>query len=332
MMNLQIVRNLNECRALWEQEMPRDNVTDLWEFRDCFQRHYKRSLVFLKVTDRSRVTGLLPLSYIEETRSYGYFPGEIWDGKTWIEQNRIIARTTNAREAFHDWLTHNREAYHLRYLLPSATGPAGGEAVDEIGYLFMPREYNYDFDNYMAAFSTKSAKNIRAECGRIEARGISYRFDRMEDFDLMIRMNLERYRTYSYFGDSRFLNSFRDIMIYFASQGWLRMTTILVAGKAAAVDLGCLYNGTYTLMAGGTSAEFPGIAKVINLFHIRRACQERFKKVDFLCGDFSWKARFHLKPRPLYVSTNIAVEVPVPLGDRPEFMQKPLITDRAARQ
>jgi hypothetical protein len=30
-------------------------------------------------------------------------------------------------------------------------------------------------------------------------------------------------------------------------------------------------------------------------------------RVDFLCGDFSWKALFHLAPRPLYRLSSASV-------------------------
>ena len=69
--------------------------------------------------------------------------------------------------------------------------------------------------------------------------------------------------------------------------------------------MACLYRGTYTVLAGGTAAAFPGVAKLINFHHLERACRERFQLVDFLCGDFTWKIMFHLTPRPLYLLSNL---------------------------
>jgi hypothetical protein len=31
------------------------------------------------------------------------------------------------------------------------------------------------------------------------------------------------------------------------------------------------------------------------------ACEQKLDRVDFLCGDFNWKAMFHLSPVPLYL-------------------------------
>ena len=79
------------------------------------------------------------------------------------------------------------------------------------------------------------------------------------------------------------------------------MVTITVDDEPAAIDLGSLYSGMLTMLAGGTNGKFPGIAKLINMHHIRFACDERLDSVDFLCGDFNWKTLFHLTPSPLYL-------------------------------
>jgi hypothetical protein len=34
----------------------------------------------------------------------------------------------------------------------------------------------------------------------------------------------------------------------------------------------------------------------------------RFEQIDFLCGDFGWKERFHLEPRQLFMSSKVAFE------------------------
>jgi CelD/BcsL family acetyltransferase involved in cellulose biosynthesis len=83
------------------------------------------------------------------------------------------------------------------------------------------------------------------------------------------------------------------------------MTAVLMDGRVAAVDMGCIYKGDYKLLAGGTHSDYPGVAKAINLYHMQEACNNKYKTVDFLCGDFAWKKLFHLTPRPLYEVSNI---------------------------
>ena len=130
---------------------------------------------------------------------------------------------------------------------------------------------------------------------------LTLRRDDPADFDALVALNLSRFGERSYFADERFTRGFRDLLALAQERGWLRMTALLDRDEPVAADLGCVYQGVYTLLGGGTHGDYPGIAKVINLHHLERACEERFTQVDFLCGDFGWKTLFHLTPRPLYL-------------------------------
>lgn len=299
------VTDLNECRELWTACMPDDLVTDLWEFREAFYRHYEGSVLFVVVEEGKDVIGLLPLAEMDETFNYGIFPGESWHGGTWIEPNRIVARDAEVVSMMIDWLDEQRLGYRLRYLLGDSLEPLSRAYVDEIGYLFVPAQSNYDLEQYLSGFRSKtSIKSIRKEVQRFEERGVTYRINHRPDFDLMVKINRQRFGDDSYFSDPRFVQSFADVTDYFDRQGWLNLVTVLVEGQVAAVDLGCIYKNIYTLFAGATCSDFPGIAKVINLYHMHKACDERLEHVDFLCGDFSWKRMFHLTERSLYRLTS----------------------------
>jgi len=162
--------------------------------------------------------------------------------------------------------------------------------------------------NYFREFSRKSIKQILREVAAIEQLGVSYRYDEIADFDLMVEMNISRFGADSYFYDARFKESFRSLANFLKEKGWLRFTTILIKREPAAVDMGCLYRNVYTVMAGGTNNRFRGVAKLINLHHMQWACQQRVSQVDFLCGDFHWKKMFHLTPRPLFLFSSFTSE------------------------
>ncbi len=315
MASIRVVSDLSECRELWERFMPCESIGDLWEVRDCFQRHFRHRPHFV-VSERSDGScDLLPLSWIEENGSFGFFPGETWQGKTWLEQNKIVC---NGNGGLADLLSACPSAFHLRYLSSIPGRAESGESIDEIGYLFLPPRYDYDMSNYLAEFSRKSAKGILKEIAALESLGVTYRQDEIADFDIMVRLNLDRFGPQSYFYDPRFLSGFRDLAGFLREKGWLRFTTVLINGEPAAIDMGCMFRGVYTLLAGGTNRRFPGIAKLINFHHMRRACQDRSDQVDFLCGDFNWKKLFHLTPRPLFLLTNRMTKSPQerpPAGD-----------------
>ena len=297
---------VHACRDLWEHFIQPEQLTDLWDVRECFHRNFKRNLLFIVIKKEKETVGFIPFSFIPEKKYYGYFPGEVWNGKTWLEQNRIIVPD---REAFNDvlkWFEAGGKKYFLRYLLKNEVFGEDPANVDEIGYYFHPEKIDFDIKNYYGLFSGKSAKKLRRDADKIYQQGVNIYKGRNEDFDIMVKMSQDRFGSDSYFSDERFTESFRDLRDYLQEKGWLKMTTVSIKGETAAVDMGCVYNGVYTLLGGGTNALYPGVAKVINLHHIEEACREKYKKVDFLCGDFTWKKTFHLSPEPLYELNNIS--------------------------
>ena len=305
MHSVRVVTDLDECRDVWQRSVPKEFVTDLWCLRACFQQHFQRPPCFLVAENTEGLAGLLPLSYIEEADYYGYFPGETWRNKTWLEQNRICAADEQTLTAL---LARCPGRFHLRYLLPSDAGPHGEEDVDEVGYLFHPPIYDYDIENYFRRFSHKSAKRLNREIEAFEALGVQYNHDDPADFDRLVELNVSSFGSDSYFHDPRFREGFRSLMHLLNERDWLRMTSVKIGGELAAVDMGCVYRDTYILLAGGTNTSHRGVAKLINLHHMQRACRERLQSVDFLCGDFSWKTLFHLTPRPLCLLADCQIE------------------------
>jgi len=240
----------------------------------------------------------MPLSWIDEEKYFAQFPGETWKGKTWLEQNKIIA----ADPQFIDALMENLSGrLFIRYIdaeiLPSYDTPF---SVDEVKYLFSPGQYEYSFENYFMTFSKKTRKKFNCELNRLHDQSVHYRYNHMPDIDWMFEKNISVYREDSYFYDNRFFRAFIDMIEFFKNNGLLLLSSLLVGGRLAAVDVGALWNNVYTVLAGGADRQFKGIAKLINFHHLKLACRRRFDIVDFLCGDFNWKSRFHLTPCPLY--------------------------------
>lgn len=303
MAGVRIVHDIEECERLWKTHYPQDCVFDLWGVRRCFSQAYGREPFFIVYEEDGELLGFLPLSRIEENGTYAFFPGETWQGKTWMEQNKIIARDEACMKAMFDAIPGKA---NVRYVC------AGSEIMDfsnvlkpklvpdEMGYLFSPANHGYSYENYLASFPGKSRKKILAEVQGIKAKGVEFRYNDRADVDWVFRLNLDNFAESSYFYDPRFMGAFENLVEFLSRENMLRVVTLLVGGRVAAVDIGAIYNKSCTLLAGGTHREFPGVAKVINLHHMEWACRENVDELDFLCGDFGWKERFRLSPRPLY--------------------------------
>lgn len=298
MLAVRSCEDLDECAHIWQNFWPQHCIFDLWDVRKSFASCFDNKPYFLIAEESRKTMGLLALSWVEETQSYVHFPGETWQAKTWLEQNKIPAKSNQVLRAL---LKSVPGPLHLRYLnsdcMPEGSFPL---AIDETGYLFMPAQYEYSFDKYMQEFSGKSRKNIYREITKLASKGIEYRYNHFEDIDWMFQRNIESFGEFSYFSDDRFLTSYKNLVSWLFANHLLRITTVKLGGTIAAVDIGTVWNNDYTVLAGGTNPEFAGVAKMINLHHIEWACHQRLNVVDFLCGDFGWKNRFHLTNRPLF--------------------------------
>ena len=293
---IRAVDDLQECRELWLRLWPQECLFDLWDVRECFVRRLGTAPLFIVAEEGGEPAGLLALSSPAEGEGFVAFPGETWRGETWLEQNRIPSRDPAVTEAL---IQSVPGALRLRYLGASSLPPGEG-CFDEMNYLFVPEAYGFDFDRYWSSFSPRTRRRIEEETARLEAHGLAFRHDHAEDLETLFCMSLRAFGEASYFWNSRFLAGFEDLAQTLHRMGMLRVTTVLVGGRVAAVDLGGMFQEGYTLLVGGTDPEFPGVAKVINLYHILRGCRERLRFVDFCSGDFGWKDRFHLERRPLF--------------------------------
>lgn len=298
MFKVKILDDPEEFRSLWKRHWPDECVFDHWELRKCFADIFNRKNIFIVIESGRRLIGMLPLSWLEETHCYNFFPGETWQGKTWIEQNRICAADARACRML---LENIPGELCIRYLHPSVKAIYNTTLVtDEFNYAFLPGQFNYSFDGYIRLFSGKSRKRLDKELSRFDRYGVSFRYDNFPDLDIMFALNKNTYGKYSYFYDERFIKSFSALAAWLRDKKMLRITSAIIGGKVAAVDMGAVWKGTYTLLAGGTHLDFPGVAKLINFHHIKWACAEKMGCADFMCGDFGWKQRFHLTARPLY--------------------------------
>jgi hypothetical protein len=297
MIRKKVVTNPEACRALWDKLTVRRNVSDLWEFRDCFQKHFKNKPHFVVLEDDHGVAGLLPLSHLDDKDTYVLFPGETWNGKTWLERTQLCTRDP---DLLGDLLDAAPERTYLRYLECDEKSLIPYLDLDETGYLFHPPEIGFDMKNYFQRFVWKKLKAIKKEIEGMLGSGCSWHVNCLTDYDIMVDMSVATFGKSSYFYDPRFTEGFREVLRFLSRNGWLRLVSLEMGNKTVAVDMAAVYRGTYVVLLGGTDPEFRGVAKAMNMQHLEFACEQRLSRVDFLCGDFHWKKLWHLDPQPLY--------------------------------
>ena len=288
------------CKAkkIWMSLFIGGHLFSEWDIRWCFHESYGRPVYFVAAEGpERRPAGLIPLSWIEEEACYGFFPGETWKGRTWLEQNSIPAVNSEVTQSLWDAAPENTR---IRYLQGKSVEPLSDADFDETGYILEPPKFDFDFSLYWSQFPGKSRKKIKRELKAFPDKHTRFEMGNWNDIEWMFSQNLENFGHYSYFHDSRFMTGFADMLATLKRWKVLRVVRMSVNGARTAVDVAAIYKNSLVVLAGATNPDFPGAAKAINLFHIKCAFEEKISKLDFLCGDFGWKKRFRLEERPLF--------------------------------
>lgn len=288
---------LKEIEAVWRSLMPASHLFNNWDVRLAFHNAFQREPLGIIARRDNMPVGILPLSFIPDAGYYGYFPGETWQDKTWLEQNIIPYDRPDLLRLLWDAAPFNT---NLRYLRYSSASNIYGFEKDEYNYFIHPGRYHYNMDNFFQSFNGKSRKKIFHEINRYEESSTRILNGLQRDIDWMISENLKTFGDLSYFADRKFQKGFSNLIDFLVRINALIIFKIEFQGKVAAVDVGALYKNTYTIIAGAVDREFPGISKIINLHHIRWGFNQKFWILDFLCGDFNWKKRFRLMESPLF--------------------------------
>ena len=289
-----LVFDREEQRQLWMEHWPRQYIFDEWEVRNCFAEAFNRENVFVVHRDNNIVSGMLPLGSLYGSSGYGFFPGETWNDETWLEPNRICAADAATAEAL---LETTPFALDLRYIRDRNN--LSGLEIDDYDFSYFPEESG-GYSGYWQQLPKKTARQLLKEVGVLQMRGVEIRWNRIADFQSLVDFSNANFGAESYFFDSRFIQAFENNTGWLYDNNALRLTTVLIGGVVAAVDLGAVWGNCYSLLTGGTNREFPGVAKLINLHHIEWGCANGMSQIDFLCGDYGWKSRFGLKAVPYY--------------------------------
>ena len=283
MMTKKMITDLGACKRLWDSFVQIANLSDLWDFRFCFHKHYQHSLHFLTFEERQEVLAVLPLVHHPDKDIYVFFPGETWNGKTWLERTFVYCRRPQEIGRF---LSGCPEQTYLRYIDWDDAPSVSEFEIDEIGYLLRPQDFAYDLEAYYKRFTWKKLKAIKKEIASLLSPGSSWHINRLSDYDLLVNMNLGKFGDTSYFYDSRFAESFRDVMHMLAQRGWLRMVSLQIGGETVAVDMGALFNNTFVGFLGGTPSDFSAVDQAVNMQQSAFCCQQPGSQADLPGGGF----------------------------------------------
>jgi len=290
-LQIQVIIDLSSCRQLWQEFSPYQSLFDTWEFRLAFWQGYRHQPYFLTLKNGPEVLALLPLWY--ETDKQKYF----WFGSWWQEDNTFFTRDPIFIPLL---LAASPQPLHLNAILPEAVN----WPKQVINFCFDDPKYTLSTKNirsaedFLATLKKKRRYNLRRDRRIIEDQSPQIIIDHFKDFDTLVTLSKTRFHQKGEdadWDDQRRVTTFRQVVELGRQKKsyQVRMVTVKIGNRIAAVDLILIYEGCYyPVKCGYDVANFPGIGNFVNLLEIDDAIKLGMKKLDFLEVNYGWKDKW----------------------------------------
>lgn len=290
---IKTVNNLEECKKIWYQMVDIKTLYDHWEIRTAF---YNPKYVpeFYLAYEGSELVGLLPL---QNNTDKGYL--EFYGGD-FMENNRIYA-TRDVEEMSRNFLENIDKKVKLSSLL--------GENTYIQSLTFHDSTYDLDLTKFNSLedfidnhFNARKRKAFRRILREFEEIPHTIEYDRWDDLELMMFLNMERFDEDSAFNDKARRDAFRNLV---DADLKVRMMSIMVDNKPQNVNVFIEFRGTFYAVMSGTNIELEyDLRKYALLRKFEYAIENKFKIFDAGRNDCNWKEFWHLTPHPLYIYKN----------------------------
>lgn len=290
-LQIEIVSDINRCFSLWQQFSQPQNLFDTWEFRYAFWKAYQYKLHFILLKTQKENVALLPLWYEPDEKRY------TWFGSVWQEENNFFVKNPVL----------------VPLILNICPSPLFLNAIsiesynkinnfmdlkpDDPKYVLDLKKYT-DVDSFLGNLKKKRRYNLRRDKRIIESQNPRILIDNFVDYTTLIELCIKRFAEKGEdtdWDDPRRIAAFKQV-IELGKMGKsyaVRMITVIIKNRVAAVDLIATYNGCYyPLKCGYDVRRFPGIGNFMNLYEIDDALKLAMNKMDFLEVDYGWKNKW----------------------------------------
>lgn len=290
-LQVEVVGEINECQKLWEAFSPQITLFDTWDFRMAFFEGYRPPPHFLVLKNGSENLALLPLAYEKDKKRY------TWFGSTWQEENKFLVK----------------DPLFIPLLLAVCPSPVILNAIstelplwaekviklkpDEPKYILKLKEIK-SVDDYFGTLKKKKRYNLKRDRKIIQAQNPQIIFDQFDDFETLVALSIKRFEQKGEdtdWEDPQRIKTFRRVIQRgrLGKSYQIRMISVKIGKKTAAVDLVALYQGCYyPLKCGYDVQNFPGIGNFVNLLEIDDAVRLGMNKMDFLEIGYGWKEKW----------------------------------------
>ncbi len=294
-LSFSIETDITECEKLWNQFSPKENLSDLWEFRQCFHLSNESKPYFIVGLIDQKPIGIIPLEFDNYYKEYIFF-----GGGDWVEKSRFMIDEQYKKQVLPAFFENLPAPHDLGLIDESETNYTDRLTPQEPTFFLTPSEYEYNMENYLAAFSYKRRKSVRRDIRTLEESKPQILINNFDDLPMLIAFNRQQFGDESSFIDPWFEKTILSLPQNEVVRPLLRLFSIVIDDRIVAVALCSFYNNVFCCLQTGVDPTIPNISKFLHYRVIEKAFADHADRVDFLTDDCNWKTSWRFKSEMLY--------------------------------
>ena len=298
-MDFKIIKELKECKTLWNKFSKNESLWDLWDIVNCFYDSKLYEPYFIVSVENSNNTGLLPLWFDKSRKTYFFFGGEYPENHDfWFDISNFsdfIAQIPGkfdlyeiSKKGFQKIKSHNDK---LTNKFEQAS----------FVYFINLEKIGYNLDNHLKIFSKKHRKNLKYDLKQLEKINYELIYEKDEHFDNFVELSVNRFGKESDLSEEYFVKQMRRFTDYLADKGMLYTICIKIDKKIEGIEFAAFYNGVYYVLNGASNIKIENLGKLLIMSHIKNAIGLKAKQIDFLASEAGgWKDLWNLEQEEYY--------------------------------
>lgn len=292
---IKIVKDLGECRVLWNRFSPKKTIYDDWDFRFLFHKYHQHNIHWIVAYNKNEPLGLLPLQYNTITKQY-----EFWGGD-YMEDNRayVILGYEHIIPTLYASIPPKN---NLQYIV-GEDEYTKSLPVEDFKYI-ITIDPSTSFETYLANhFDSETRGKFRRKIKHIQNLGIIVHKNRAEDMEILFKFNLERFQENSSFADRPY---HREIFLdLFKTATKPHLLSYEINGQTQAVSFGTIYNEVYEYFNLGVSlGAHKDLPTFVHYTNFMTAVEEKTRLFDAFTGAYGWKELWHMDKVPQHRYTD----------------------------
>lgn len=308
------IDDVSTLRGHWDDLLDRavnHSIFQTWEWTFCCYRHFTKddNILLLSVWDDGKLAGLVPMqiNYLWKlpVRRLQFAGNGISDYLDFIVDSKIESAVLSC---IYDWLNENGKNWDILDLqsVPEWSTIFRYQNIDQLDQSTIDQDISFSislpatYDEYIKSLGKKTRSDLRYH-ERLTDRSfdnVRYHIYGISDFQSGLKelyhLHTLRWQDKGQSGvlsESVVRDFYIDVAGYLAKRGWLRLESLFLDDKIAAIDLNFAYRGKVYGYIRGFDLEYskysPGSLLMVK--SIESAIEQGMKEFDFMKGNESYK-------------------------------------------